>query len=172
MQSNWQLHHNTCLAYFEKGSITKQSSIILMDIDDTLIKRNTGLLLYKEHTKNTIIQKMKEGFTFVLVSNQKRVNPDTVVQKIESIYQQLGFRLNAFAALDDDIFRKPRTGILEIIKELSLSNVLNFTLFVGDAAGRVGDFANTDLKFALNANIKFQTPEQFFDINKDSYKNN
>ncbi len=31
--------------------------------------------------------------------------------------------------------------------------------FVGDAAGRTGDHAGTDRKFALNLDLKFVTPE-------------
>lgn len=33
------------------------------------------------------------------------------------------------------------------------------SFFVGDAAGRKGDFAGTDRKWALNVGIKFYTPE-------------
>jgi bifunctional polynucleotide phosphatase/kinase len=33
------------------------------------------------------------------------------------------------------------------------------SFFVGDAAGRVGDFAGTDRKWAINVGIPFFTPE-------------
>jgi hypothetical protein len=33
------------------------------------------------------------------------------------------------------------------------------SFFVGDAAGRNGDFASTDRKWALNVGVKFYTPE-------------
>jgi bifunctional polynucleotide phosphatase/kinase len=41
----------------------------------------------------------------------------------------------------------------------SLSKDKNDSYFVGDAAGRPDDFASTDRKFAINAGIKFYTPE-------------
>lgn len=36
--------------------------------------------------------------------------------------------------------------------------------FVGDAAGRPGDWAATDLQFARNLRVPFMTPEQFFPV--------
>jgi hypothetical protein len=36
---------------------------------------------------------------------------------------------------------------------------LELSLFVGDAAGRVKDFADSDRKWALNVGIPFHTPE-------------
>jgi bifunctional polynucleotide phosphatase/kinase len=33
------------------------------------------------------------------------------------------------------------------------------SFFVGDAAGRAGDFASTDRKWAVNIGIRFYTPE-------------
>lgn len=36
------------------------------------------------------------------------------------------------------------------------------SLFVGDAAGRPKDHTDTDRKFAINAGLRFETPEQFF----------
>jgi bifunctional polynucleotide phosphatase/kinase len=35
----------------------------------------------------------------------------------------------------------------------------NTSFYVGDAAGRAGDFASTDRKFALNVGVQFYTPE-------------
>ena len=51
----------------------------------------------------------------------------------------------------------------------SLFNILNIKLdknsyYCGDALGRKRDFSDTDLKFALNCNFKFSTPEKFFNI--------
>jgi histidinol phosphatase-like enzyme len=41
------------------------------------------------------------------------------------------------------------------------------SFYVGDAAGRPGDFASTDKEWAQNVGIPFYTPEQFFWERKD-----
>ena len=38
----------------------------------------------------------------------------------------------------------------------------SLSTYVGDAAGRLGDFADSDKGFAEAASLKFQTPEEFF----------
>lgn len=78
--------------------------------------------------------------------------------------------LRVLAALKKDIYRKPNIGMFDVIAsiyaekgyEVDLEN----SLFVGDAAGRMGDgrgvpkdHSDTDFKFALNVGLKFVTPE-------------
>ena len=58
--------------------------------------------------------------------------------------------------------RKPRTGMFnQLLKELD-SVDRSVSVFVGDAAGRKGDFSDSDKQFAENCGLQFQTPEEFF----------
>jgi bifunctional polynucleotide phosphatase/kinase len=79
--------------------------------------------------------------------------------------------IRVLAALNKyDIYRKPNVGMYQVVKQLyeekGLAVDLENSLFVGDAAGRLGggkgkvkDHSDTDYKFALNVGVKFVTPE-------------
>ncbi|ODQ79627.1 hypothetical protein BABINDRAFT_162007 [Babjeviella inositovora NRRL Y-12698] len=67
--------------------------------------------------------------------------------------------------------RKPQVGMwTELVKAMRQEGDTGDTelidmensYFVGDAAGRKGDFSDSDLKFAKNAGLTFFTPEEFF----------
>ncbi|KAL8434234.1 hypothetical protein Efla_001999 [Eimeria flavescens] len=109
--------------------------------------------------------------------------------KIDSLQHVLGVPLTACMCCCDDLYRKPRPTAAALVFNELLPRVLRasqqastaareateghvapevFTckyprvFFVGDAAGRPGDHSSADLKFALNAGMRFFTPEEFF----------
>jgi DNA 3'-phosphatase len=77
--------------------------------------------------------------------------------------------ISYFGSLAHDRFRKPHRGMWEMyIRHLeslgySTSDPGYFgSFFCGDAAGRPGDFAATDLTFAAHCGLRFVTPERIF----------
>eukprot|EP00063_Salmo_salar_P043064 XP_014017899.1 PREDICTED: bifunctional polynucleotide phosphatase/kinase-like [Salmo salar] len=73
---------------------------------------------------------------------------------------------HVFVASDSGIYRKPAMGMWE-----HLCEKIRASLYVGDAAGRPvnwapgkkrNDFSCSDRLFALNLELQFQTPEEFF----------
>lgn len=66
----------------------------------------------------------------------------------------------------NDKYRKPRPGMWEeCLSDLGLDAEgvdLGSSYLVGDAAGREGDFSDTDRNWALNIGLGFNTPEGFF----------
>jgi bifunctional polynucleotide phosphatase/kinase len=57
-----------------------------------------------------------------------------------------------------EVIKKPNPELFyKFIKKFNKSS-----FFVGDAAGRSDDFADSDLKFATNVGLKFYTPEEVF----------
>lgn len=67
---------------------------------------------------------------------------------------------------DHLMMRKPNIGMWEVLtkyfegKHYKIDRESSF--FVGDAAGRLGDFLDSDKMFAKNAQIQFKVPEDIF----------
>ena len=68
---------------------------------------------------------------------------------LESIYNSGDVQIGEFHIDSGLIKEKPKLPFQDI----------DASFYVGDAAGRSGDFAGTDRKFASNAGLKFFTPE-------------
>lgn len=70
---------------------------------------------------------------------------------------------------DHKLMRKPETGMWKkletYVKEALGENYdldLQQSFFVGDAAGRDGDFLDSDKRFAESNGVKFDVPEDYF----------
>jgi bifunctional polynucleotide phosphatase/kinase len=106
---------------------------------------------------------------------------------IMNLSQSLGknFFIGLFVAKSVDIYRKPNLGLWNLMKSYLVHDIfdskisvdLSKSFFCGDAGGRIlagtikksiykstktGDFSDTDRKFAMNAGIKYFTPEETF----------
>ncbi|KAH9975259.1 polynucleotide kinase 3 phosphatase-domain-containing protein [Lactifluus volemus] len=126
-----------------------------------------------EWWKAVVPQRLKEvhdsGYSIVLISNQNLKSAGLVDWKkkiplVAAAVPELPFRI--FAATAKDGHRKPMPGIwLELERIFAQDGITidkNTSFYVGDAAGRAGDFASTDRKFALNVGVQFYTPEEYF----------
>jgi bifunctional polynucleotide phosphatase/kinase len=80
--------------------------------------------------------------------------------------------IRIIAALGKDQYRKPMTGMFDLVRNLYREKGyevdMEKSVYVGDAAGRLAgpgrrrDHGDTDYKLALNAGLKFLTPEVSF----------
>ncbi|XP_058100325.1 polynucleotide 3'-phosphatase ZDP isoform X2 [Magnolia sinica] len=65
----------------------------------------------------------------------------------------------------DDPFRKPKPGMWRIMEQNFNSGIaidMDQSFYVGDAAGRVNDHSDADIKFAQAVGLKFHLPEEYF----------
>jgi len=170
------------------------SKIAAFDMDDTLIKTKSGKthgenendwLIFDDSVSNKLKQYVKDNYKLVIVTNQKgistkKTDPEMWKNKIQNIINSLQVNVTILCCTGDDHYRKPCTTLWDTyIKGYDKIN----SFYCGDAGSlpkRVinniefkKDFSDTDLKFALNLNIKFIHRDEFifnvvpkkFDIN-------
>ncbi|KZT29942.1 PNK3P-domain-containing protein, partial [Neolentinus lepideus HHB14362 ss-1] len=157
------------------------AKVAAFDLDGTIIKSSFGKGKGAkkgssgpafEWWRPTIPNKLREinsqGFAVVIISNQN-LKPALLAEwkkKIPLIADALSdvpFRL--FAATAKDGYRKPMPGMWYELERMFADDGVQIdksaSFYVGDAAGRAGDFASTDRKWALNVEIPFFTPEEY-----------
>lgn len=166
---------NIMFKNYYTDSFQKENKYILagFDLDHTIIKPKSGNVFPKNKDDwkllfsevKTTLQNIQNNNIIVIFSNQKglKISEEEYISKIDDIQKMLGIEFIFIAALDDDIFRKPRIGMYRYIKQqLNIKINKKESFYVGDMAGRANDMYDTDIKFAMNMGIKFMTPEMYF----------
>jgi bifunctional polynucleotide phosphatase/kinase len=184
------------------GSNRPVTKIMGFDVDGTLIETKSGATFAKNKSDwkwkfdsvvSRIQQFWKDGFHIVFFTNQGGVQGEgrattkaqeaarveALCGRLGAIAVSLGVPVLVLAATASDLYRKPLTGMwnvmierLQTTQKAPLAISLANCVFVGDAAGRPkgwtkgvpADFSCTDRKFARNVGISFQTPEECFEL--------
>lgn len=164
------------------------TSVIAFDMDGTLIQTKSGRIYPKDEndwkwfSENVILRITEEcsydDVLFAIISNQSgagrnEIKRKNLMSKIDNMISLLPKKIadKAFAILsiERDYNRKPATGMWTHLKSFYPNIRKDLSCYIGDAAGRFGDFATSDLLFAENVGMKFHTPEQFFFGQDKSY---
>ncbi|POY76763.1 hypothetical protein BMF94_0012 [Rhodotorula taiwanensis] len=164
--------------HYVYGGARPGAKIAAFDLDGTVIRPKGGQSFPKdsfdwEFCSPSVVPKLRElhrqGYSLVLISNQASPNPKLATdftRKLPFVSRKIGVPLNAFACWDFDEFRKPAPGMWDAVCELAARGGYDVdyekSFYVGDAAGRSTDHADTDRKFAANAGLQFLTPEELF----------
>lgn len=169
------------LNYYSNIEIKKKYYIAGFDLDWTIIKTKSGNVFPKDKydwdiwnpqvlTKLEKLSKEPDCL-IVIISNQKGVgipnkkflSVKDFKEKINQIHKALGINFIFIAALQDDIYRKPRIGSIDFLVDKEQIHIdIAKSFYVGDMAGRPDDKTDTDIKFAKNLSVQFLTPEEFF----------
>ncbi|KII88856.1 hypothetical protein PLICRDRAFT_159754 [Plicaturopsis crispa FD-325 SS-3] len=152
------------------------TKVAAFDLDGTIIKSRVGLEyqpLRWDWWHPSVREKLKalyqSGYSIVFISNQglSQKKLDDWKKKIPvfaTALPDVPFRI--LAATAKDAYRKPMPGMWYELERIFSEDAVEIdkdaSFFVGDAAGRAGDFAGTDRKWSLNAGIPFFTPEEYF----------
>ncbi|GAA5934840.1 hypothetical protein JCM3775_001650 [Rhodotorula graminis] len=163
--------------HFVYGSPAPSIKIAAFDIDGTIIRTKSGNGIPSssfdwEFCGPEIVPKLRatyrDGYALILLSNQASSQPslaDNFRKKAPFVARKIGVPLRIMACFDFDECRKPVSGMWDALVGRfngGLAVDYSASFYVGDAAGRPADHADTDRKFALNAGVRFLTPEQFF----------
>ena len=162
------------------------SKILGMDLDWTIIKPIKGKIFPIDENDwefiNNKISQIKmyisRGYKFVIFTNQlglltgKRglITIEQFKTRWDDIYNTFKTMYNIesvylIVSLHDDFYRKSATAMWEFVETHLNNNIKvnrNSSLYVGDMAGRKGDYAYTDLMFSMNLGVPFMVPEVFY----------
>jgi len=131
--------------------------ICAFDFDDTLVKLHETTIL--PNVLDTL-QTLRETHDIVIFSNQMGISKGkTSHDEVQSRFMESFSDISVFYSTEDDMYRKPMTGMYDLFKTMTGQSM---EYFCGDAAGRKGDFSISDLYFANNCKIQFKTPEEVF----------
>jgi bifunctional polynucleotide phosphatase/kinase len=157
----------TIEAEVDDKPVKGRAKIAAFDLDHTLIKPKNGRKFPKncddwvllDGVKRKLTSLYEDNFKIVVFTNQAGSSFELKEfdKKIKAIAQLIGVPLHVFGCTDYGYCRKPSVGMWWMLTrdnddvEIDMSK----SFYVGDAAGRKGDFSNSDLKFALNLGLKF-----------------
>jgi bifunctional polynucleotide phosphatase/kinase len=177
-----------------------QNKILGMDLDWTLIRPIKGKIhpldehdwqfLYQKEQMHAISDRIAAGYKLVIFTNQGGLLANKfgkmgvegfksrwhiILDRLEKEYNIKPTAL--IASLYDDFNRKPCCGMWEFLEEMMLTKYdakieRAASLYVGDMAGRKGDYSASDLLFAMNLGVEFQVPEVFYGVEGSSLASN
>lgn len=165
-----------------------RNKLACFDLDGTIIKTKSGNrfpknfedweFLYKDMTRDTTRDKIlnfhKRNYAIIIITNQGGLNSQTKidewVKKIKNIISCIGVGIDVYCSIGNNKYRKPIVGFFDMIKKNVPSIDYTKSFYCGDACGRKYDHSDCDLKFAINCNLTFYTPEQLFLNDKVVYK--
>jgi bifunctional polynucleotide phosphatase/kinase len=160
-----------------KNNIKNNDKIYLFDLDNTLIITTSGKVFpvdeydwkfIYDSVEDKINELSKNHNTIGIITNKMGLKNNFLIKKwifkMNNILKKISVNF-VFVALKNDGYRKPLIKSLDILANNSII-IENYTTkyYIGDACGRPKDHTDTDLKFALNAKLRFKTPEKFFNI--------
>ncbi|KAK1864171.1 hypothetical protein I4F81_006721 [Pyropia yezoensis] len=158
--------------------------VAAFDLDHTLIAPRSAKARFFGPTETTwapavphvlsgLAATAAAGYLVVVLTNQGGLSKQprllpTLRGRVESFAAAVGpaVPFAVYAAPGYNRLRKPAVGLWEamVAAVSSAGGAVDAaaSFYVGDAAGRPKDFADTDRKLALNAGLRFFTPEAFF----------
>ncbi|XP_076064471.1 polynucleotide kinase 3'-phosphatase isoform X2 [Oratosquilla oratoria] len=172
------------LIVFTGNGAEPRDKVVGYDMDGTLITTKSGRVFAKDYDDWQLLYaevpgKLKallnEGYKIVIFSNQAGIargkqTAEGIKGKVNAIMKKLGVPMQVFISTGKGQYRKPALGMWHSLCEQFNGGMhidIKKCTFVGDAAGRYEnkkkkDHSCSDRLFAINLDMKFETPEEHF----------
>jgi DNA ligase (NAD+) len=145
------------------GNVKEDLPLAIFDFDHTMVKPKNKRQFPKdkddwEWTSDKVESKIKEyntkGYQVVIVTDQSK---DWKIDMIMEVVNILNIPVIIIIGVKKES-KKPNPNLFQN----NIKNVIPSSFYVGDAAGRRGDWSDCDKIFAANIKVDFFTPEEFF----------
>lgn len=175
LKMQWSEEGSCLYGQYDNLELTDESKICAFDLDHTIMIPKDGKTFAKakddwifvNNVPDYLIQLQTDGYKLVIITNQKGISSGKVPvevwkAKIAMMANMLKIPFIIMAAMKDDGFRKPRTGIWDKYVKGNRSQ----SFYCGDSGGLAKrkldgkwvkkDFSDSDLKFACNVGVQFK----------------
>lgn len=159
----------TNIIYINKILRKQRDKLAIFDVDWTLIKPKEGRRFPKDKedwewlrpSVPMIVQKYhRKGYRIVFLTDQTK---DWKVDMIKHIINKLDVPVIAVIAMDK-LYHKPNPQLF--LSHFGGKYIPQESFFVGDAAGRDGDWSAKDKEVATQLGVTFYTPEELFPLDR------
>jgi bifunctional polynucleotide phosphatase/kinase len=148
----------------QPSKMVNSYKLAIFDFDWTMVRPTKGKKFPKDENDwvwwrpsvpKVLKQYANNDYRMVIVTDQTK---EWKVKMIQTVIKTLKIPFTVIIGMQKN-FQKPNPALFqEAISEFDNKN----SIYVGDAAGREGDWANKDKVFAESLNIPFYTPEEVF----------
>ena len=148
----------------------RSKKLAIFDFDGTLVRPKEGRRFPKDQSdwewlRPSVPDKLKkyakEKYRLVIVTDQSKL---WKVEMIKDVVKELKLPITVIIGMEKNM-QKPNPALFKG----EFPSFESESFFVGDAAGRPGDWADRDIQFAKNAGLTFYTPEEIFDKPKQPF---
>jgi len=143
--------------------VSRRSKLAIFDFDWTIVKPKEGRKFPKDledwqyirESVPSVLRKFAKDHQIVIVTDQSKL---WKIDQIRKVITDLGIDITAIIGIKT---QKPDSTLFQSVFPKFMPEK---GFYVGDAAGRPGDWSDKDLQFALNIGTKFYVPEEIFPL--------
>lgn len=147
--------------------ISHSKRLAIFDFDWTLVKPKGGRKFPKDPTDwqwwnprvpEVVRDYARRRFRIVIVTDQSK---PWKIDMIREVVHILNVSITVVIGFEKEL-KKPNPSQFNSLFTSDYTMDATKSFFVGDAAGRVGDWADTDRRFAEAIGVRFYTPDEMF----------